>query len=260
MLSLDYEDTKTGKHVGPTLLHSCVTNRPFVTDLEPYEEIVDKTVAATSDRAEDTVVLLTEDEPAENTPTETDTQPPSEETEMPEAKPAETTAKPSLEDLLTTLKNEHNIDVSALQAQAAQAQSSAQLSQTIVDTLTNAGVISLSNTDSDSKVSTEDVVGAVKELADSNVSLTSRVGELEKRDATNHVENLVKTGYVLPAKKQQYIDLKLSNPSLFDSLLPETPIVKLSDERGKDEPNADAHKRTVEEIARYAEMANGAKK
>lgn len=38
-LHMDYKDTKTDQRVGPTLLHSCFTNRPYVTGLEDYEEI-----------------------------------------------------------------------------------------------------------------------------------------------------------------------------------------------------------------------------
>ena len=44
-LHMDYTDTRTNKKVGPTLLHTCVTNRPYVTDLDDYEEVV----AATAD-------------------------------------------------------------------------------------------------------------------------------------------------------------------------------------------------------------------
>ncbi|HVB42015.1 MAG TPA: hypothetical protein VNF47_04830 [Streptosporangiaceae bacterium] len=39
-LNLDHTDTRTGRKVGPALLHHCITNRPYVVDLEPYEEIV----------------------------------------------------------------------------------------------------------------------------------------------------------------------------------------------------------------------------
>jgi hypothetical protein len=38
-LNLDYTDTRTGQKVGPALLHHCITNRPYVVDLEPYQEI-----------------------------------------------------------------------------------------------------------------------------------------------------------------------------------------------------------------------------
>ena len=40
MLSLDYTDTSTGQKVGPALLHTAITNRPHLVDLEPYEPVV----------------------------------------------------------------------------------------------------------------------------------------------------------------------------------------------------------------------------
>src|ERR1044072_4503734 len=61
MLHLDYTNTKTGQKVGPTLLHTCVTNRPYVTGLEDYKEIV----AATSDTSQRAVLLTTAPAPAE---------------------------------------------------------------------------------------------------------------------------------------------------------------------------------------------------
>jgi hypothetical protein len=45
MLHMDYTDTRTGQKVGPTLLHSCITNRPYVVGLGDYEEVVAATRA-----------------------------------------------------------------------------------------------------------------------------------------------------------------------------------------------------------------------
>jgi hypothetical protein len=39
MLNLDYTSTKDGSKVGPTLLHVAATNRPYLTEMEPYEEL-----------------------------------------------------------------------------------------------------------------------------------------------------------------------------------------------------------------------------
>lgn len=64
MLAMNYEDTRTGRKVGPTLLHHCLTNRPHVLDLDPYEEIV----AATADSADmefDNPIVLASEEPVE---------------------------------------------------------------------------------------------------------------------------------------------------------------------------------------------------
>lgn len=240
MLALDYVNTKTQEHVGPTLLHSCVTNRPYVIDLDDYEEIL-----AATDRSDEAAVLLTDTKTVAE---------PAEETEMPEEK-TETVAEPSREELLAALKDKHGIDVAALQAAQADTDKQAQLSQTIVDALTKAGVVQLSNTEDDKKVSSETVVTAVQELATTNVALTNRLSSLEKRDAEHAVDALIGEGKILPAKRDVMVNLKLSNNELFDQLIPETPIVKLSNEVGKNEPKAKQHEIDIDaEVKRYADM------
>ena len=61
-LNLDYRDTWSGESVGPALLHHCITNREYVLDLEPYEEIA----ASASPGRE--VLMLTAAAPAAATP------------------------------------------------------------------------------------------------------------------------------------------------------------------------------------------------
>jgi hypothetical protein len=39
MMNLDYTDTKTGEKVGPTLLHMAITNRPYITGLDAFDEV-----------------------------------------------------------------------------------------------------------------------------------------------------------------------------------------------------------------------------
>jgi hypothetical protein len=56
-LSLDYTDTSTGDKAGPTLLHHCLTNRPYVTGLDDYEEVI----AASADGEGDVIVLAQEE-------------------------------------------------------------------------------------------------------------------------------------------------------------------------------------------------------
>lgn len=242
MLSLDYTNTKTGEKVGPTLLHSCVTNRPYVTGLDDYEEIV----AATSDSSDGAAVLLSDTAVTEK---------PAEETQMPE-ETTETVAEPSLEELLATLKDKHNIDVSVLQAKTAENANQAQLSQTIVDALTNAGIVKLSNDDND-KVDNETVTAAVRDLATNNVTLTNRLSQLEHRDAEHEVDGYISQGRILPAERDARVELKLSNPGMFDKLLPANPIVKLSNEVGVNQPKAKEHELDVEaEIARLSAAFN----
>ncbi len=245
MMHLDYTDTKTGEKVGPTLLHSCVTNRPYVTGLDNYEEIL----AATSDRSDDAAVLLTD------AVVEIE-KPDNEEKEMPDEKTTDTPAEPTLDQLLAILKDKHSIDVSALQAQTSEQAKTAELSKTILDALKDAGVVKLSN-DADEQVKTDTVVAAVQTLAGNNVALSNRVNSLEKKDAEHAVDALVGEGRVLPAQREAFVEMRLSNPSMFDRIVPAEPIVKLSQEVGKNPPKDDEHKVDIDsEIGRLVELAN----
>ncbi len=252
MMHLDYTDTKTGQKVGPTLLHSCVTNRPYVTGLEDYKEIV----AATSDTSDGAVLLTTDlvEVTAEDAVEETRDMPDEAKTETP-------AAKPSLEELLTALKADHNIDVTGLQAKAAAGEQAASLSKTLVDALTEAGVVKLSATEDKATVSNETVVGAVAQLAENNVALTDRVNKLEKADAAHAVQALIDEGRILPAQKDAFVELKLTNASMFDALVPAQPIVKLNNEVGLTVPNDTTHVADVDkEVARLAALLANTKK
>jgi hypothetical protein len=242
MLHLDYTDTKTDTKVGPTLLHTCVTNRPYVTGLDDYQEIL----SATSDTSQGAVLLSAD--VVEVTPTE-------EKDEMGDEPTKETPAKPTKDELLSILKSEHGVDVSALQAKAEEGTQAAQLSKALVTALSDAGVVKLAAENTTEAPSTEDVVGAVAELAQNNVTLTDKVSKLERRDAQYAVDALVEAGRVLPAQKNAFVDLKLSNPSMFDALVPAQPIVKLSTEDGVSPPEDAAHKKNIdEEVARLSAL------
>ncbi len=220
MLSLDYTDTSTGQKAGPTLCHVAVTNRPYITNLEDYEEIV-KASADNSDEA----VLLTEPTTEENVDDNSGS------VEEPEAREHKTMTK---EELIAALKDEHGVDVVALQAEAAKSSDTTELSNKLVSALTDAGVVKLSNDDSTANV--EQVVGAVVELAKDNVELSSRVEKLELSNnqilATAEVEGKVRDGFIDPAKKDAMVKLYLSNKDLYNDLLPTEPKIELSAERG----------------------------
>jgi phage I-like protein len=182
-------------------------------------------------------------------------------TEMTDApKTDETPVTPSLEDLLGALKTHHSIDVPSLQAQAAEATKTAALSQTLAAALKDAGVVKLANTEPDT-VSTEDVVGAVAELANSNVTLTDRVNKLERKDAEHIVDALIGEGRVMPKQRPGFVELRLTNQTMFDQLVPAEPIVKLSNENGVTPPQDDAHTKDVDkEVARLAALLATTKK
>ena len=67
-LSLDYTDTSSGQKAGPALLHHCLTNRPYVTGLDDYEEVI----AASAAGAGEVLVLAQE----ETAPVKEDVTPP----------------------------------------------------------------------------------------------------------------------------------------------------------------------------------------
>lgn len=253
MLHLDYTDTKTGKKVGPTLLHTCVTNRPYVTGLENYEEIV----SATSDTSSGAVLLTTD---------VVEVEPPTEEKkDMPEEKDQQTPAKLTKDELLSVLKSEHGIDVTGLQNKANEASQAATLTQALVGALTEAGVVKLANTDGGSAgsadVSTEDVVGAVAELAQSNVALTNKVNGLERTAAEAEVDRLIEAGRVMPKQRKGFVELKLSNPAMFDELVPAEPVVKLNNEQGGTGADDSSHVKDMDkEISRLVSLAAGSRK
>ncbi len=242
MIAMNYTDTNTGKKVGPTLCHVAVTNRPYITNLEDYEEIV-KASADNSDEA----VLLTE--PATETIVEDNQGSP----EEPKEEEHKTMTK---EELIAALKNEHGVDVAALQAEAEKpaATDTTELSNKLVSALTEAGVVKLSADNADANV--EQVVGAVVELANDNVKLSNRVESLELSNAkilaTSEVDTKVREGFIEPAKRDTMVKLYLSNKDLYDELLPENPVVELSAERGA---STEANENKVEEVDVDAEIA-----
>jgi hypothetical protein len=250
MLSLDYTDTSTGQKVGPTLLHAAITNRPYVTGLENFEEIV-----AATDKAGDAVMLRLADE-APPVPPPAQRPAAEETTVMPDETAAtqEGQTEATLDELLAALKAKHNIDVVALQTQAAQTAATASLSKTIVDALSNAGIVQLSNTEGD-KVSNEDIIGAIKELADDKVTLSNRVNNLERLGAERDVDVLIQEGRVLPAQKSAMVELKLTNPTMFDQLVPAQPIVKLNNEAGTTPTDDVSHQKDIDEqVARLTKQ------
>lgn len=197
MMHLNYQDTRTGERVGPTLLHVAVTNRPYVVGLEEYSEVI----AASADGSSEAVFLTAS---------------------------TKRTNPMDLDEILGTLKADHGIDVPALQAKAADADTALALSNTIQEELVGTGILKLSNS------AGEDItlVQAVTALGEQNVALSNELGtikETAKTDSANaRVEALVKSGHILPVKKAASVTLLLSNPSLFEELLPSKPIIKLS--------------------------------
>jgi hypothetical protein len=198
MMDLNYTDTRTGLPAGPTLLHTAVTNRPYVTGLEDYQEVI----AASANGSEDEVLMLTASDQEKNMPTK--------------------------DELIAALKTEHGVDVAALLAEH---DSAVALSNGLREALGETGVLTLSNGDT---ATTDDFIAAVAETVKSNISLSARVETLEEKDrktaATSRVESLIRQGKIAPAEKDARVRLLLSAPDLFEEMVPATPIVALSNE------------------------------
>jgi hypothetical protein len=212
-LSTNYTDTKTNTKVGPTLLHVAVTNRPYVTDLDDYREVL-----AASDDSTGEVVVLTA-APEEPVPLTKD-------------------------ELLAALKAEHGIDVAALQATAVVPPSdSGTVAASVVEALKAAGVVQLSAA---GDLSQSDVVAAVVELASANKAQAGSIAKLERREAEHEVDGYIAGGRVLPKQRGAFVELALSNRDMLDTLLPDEPVVKLNHQEGL--PGPDGEQRQEQDI------------
>jgi hypothetical protein len=216
-LSTNYTDSSTGKKAGPTLLHVAVTNRPYVTGLDDYKEVI----KASADNTGEVVVLTPPEEP-----------------EVP----------PTKEELLKQLKDGHGIDVEALQASAAQppAPDTAALSAAVVEALQGAGVKLAAGEDGELKLS--DVSAAVVELAADNKGLRDSVDELKLSAATAEVDGYIGVGRLLPKTRKTAIRLALTARDELDAILaPEdAPYVKLAAQEGV--PAGDGEQRQEQDI------------
>lgn len=231
LIDMNYSDRATGEQVGPALLHMCVTNRPHLTDLEDYEEMV----SLTADSVEDVEVLLPVDLEQEIVAIEL------EEPQM------------NKDEMVEALKADHDIDVVSLQASAAsaaEADERVSLSSVLGSMLVESNLIELSQTATEA--TDEQIVASIGKLADDLLGMTNKLAETE---AAVKVDALVEEGRILPAQRDSYISLSQQNPELFDQMVPENAIVTLSQEVGTDASEsdrinaADAQSSAIEEYA-----------
>lgn len=238
LMSLDYADTATGTKKGPTLLHVAVTNRPYITNLGEYEEIIAASTGGLKGGAdtsgEKPVVLI----PADHEPEE----------------------KMELSEALTFLKDEHGIDVEALQAKAAQPDNGE-----LLTALSNVIKDATGTKEPENKEMTvKDVAAAVIELAEDRVALSAQVETLTaanesaaQREAEAEVDSLIKQGRVLPKQRDVMVTLSRTNREAFDALVPEDSIVSLS-ASGVDTFDApEQTEKFKQDIERLAAIANG---
>jgi hypothetical protein len=210
-LSTNYTDSATGKKAGPTLLHVAVTNRPYVTGLEDYKEVL----AASADSPGEVVVLTAA--PEDPVPL-------------------------SKDELLAALKNEHGIDVAALQATASAAPpapDAAALSAALADALKTAGLVQMSA--GDGELTLSDVTAAVVELAGDNKALHATVGELKLAAAEAEVDGYIGLGRLLPKTRDVAVQMALSNRDGLDAILApaDRPYVALNNQTGIGGPDGE---------------------
>lgn len=250
MMHLDYTDTKTGEHVGPTLLHVAVTNRPYLTNLTPYEKVVGLSADSTTEPA----VVLTAADLTEGTEV------------MPMTK----------EELLAALKDEHGIDVADLEAKAkATPALSADGTTPVVDESARELLVQMSATlekisgkpisrDDEGVIDITDVAEAVVELSREKTDLEGKVATLVAESdalklsaAESKVDEKIRTGYILPAQKDVMLKLSMTDPESYEALIPAAPIVEMS-ARGVDYHEAPGSDK-IAEIDRLAGLANARK-
>lgn len=230
MLHLNYEDTKTGTKVGPTLLHVAATNRPYVTNMSGFEEIA----ALSADNQSENPVLLIAEEEIQLSSTAT-----------------KENGQMTKDELIAALK-EHGVDVPALLTEATRsAELSAQLADVNAQLQLSAG---------ESGLSVKDLAEAVVELSNNSKTLTAQVQELQDEKAAlklsaaeAEVDGLIKAGRVLPAQKDAMVKLSVNDRETFDAIVPATALVSLS-ESGvtvHEAPDA-AH---ADKIKHYTEIA-----
>lgn len=229
LLSMDYTDTRTQKKVGPALLHHCLTNRPYVLDLEPYQEIV----SMSADTDGDSVIILSEGG-------------------MPETR----------EELIARLRDQHGIDVEALQAAASSRNDTAALTAAITEALSGTNVqLSAEG----STISLSDVTGAIVELAAQNRTQGEAIARLTLDRAERDVDALIGAGRLLPKARVTAIELALTNPEQLDAITApaDAPYVQLSRQQGvaapdgADKQEADVDAELVRLTKEHPELFSG---
>ncbi len=232
--STNYTDTHTGKKVGPTLLHVAVTNRPHLTHLDDYQEVLLSRVDDSNSKA----VVLTAN--------------------------TKETNQMDLEELYTALKVDHGIDVPELQSRLVTAEGEAEkavaLSSQIISDLADAEFVALS---ADDAPSYEDVKAAIDGAREEIVRLSAQVNEIAEEkvlaEATARVEKLIDDAFIPADKKDVYVRLAMQDPETYAALVPAEALVELSAENGSSEdttPPGDSseEEKVQEDLARILSM------
>jgi len=229
LLSLDYDDNSTGEKIGPTLLHVCATNRPYITGMDGYGELVAASVDTGSNNTRVTFLEAAAMPDLDQIRTSLNSQ----DVEMRKralkelgiedpddwlallAPPAP--VAPDNDELKEAL-------ITAKEAGVAEANKQVVAALSDVLQLTDAAVAA----EEDPVALTTAVAAKVDELVQSNVALTARLDAAERASAESEVDGLVAAGRVLPKQRDAFIELALTNRAQFDALVPDESIVPLT--------------------------------
>lgn len=195
-MSLNYMDRRINKAVGPTLIHVAATNRPYLVDLKDFE-----TVAASDADTNDEVVLLLSD--GDNVKTSSE-----EESSM-------------TKDELIAALSEYGIDVVKGQQALEEVEGFVALSNVLGDDVVATPEV-LSNTIVELTNSVQERDAQLEEREARIQELTSQIQDVNLSAATAEVESLIEKGRILPAWKEDMIELSMSDRKRFETfLLPE---------------------------------------
>lgn len=209
MMHMNYRDTSTGAKVGPTLLHVAITNRPYITQLGDFEEVV----AASADQLGEDIVVLSEEEDR----------------------------MPTREELIQMLRDEHGIDVEDLQSRvAASAGGEDGPSQEFLVALSNVLKGAGATVPETQEITVQDVAEAVVEVAQDRVALAQEVMSLREENETRRrkevegeVDDLIRAARILPFQREAMVALAAGGEEQrqqFEALVAPAPIVSLSEE------------------------------
>ena len=233
LLHLDYLDREKNERVGPVLLHNAITNMPVITGLAPFEA-----VALGEEVAGDAELISLAEAKEVNVAA------------MSVEDILAALAELSDEEVLRYLEENRSELVGALRNDAdLRAAGKAEL----VEELKAKGlVIELPVPGQPQTEVTVDEHPAM-------VALSEEVAQLKADKARSVAEQKVdaalQNGFIVPAQRDHYVELALSNADLFEKILPAEPVIDLS-EVGASLPSAvpkASRSRTdeAEEIKRY---------
>lgn len=194
-ISLNYKDTRTNTFVGPTLLHVAATNRPYLVDLNDFETVS----ASAADTNEEPILLLSNVEEMSN---------------------SEEDIKMNKEELIAAL-SEHGIDVAAGQQALTDIEGFVALSNVLGDDIV-ATPDTLSQTIVDLTASIADRDSKLAEREERIQQLTSQMQEASLSAAEAEVDGLIQDGRILPAWRDNMVQLSMNDRDAFTTfLLPE---------------------------------------